>query len=59
VLHLTVNREDRVGLKPETQDALELVALATALADCMKRCGMTREQATERAGAVVNAAWSD
>lgn len=48
---------DESGLPADTVDALTIVAALNLACDCMRRLGLTKEQAVERAGPAIAAAW--
>ena len=54
---LNISVTDNTDLPPKARAAMEIVAGLKLAADAMKELGLTREQAVERAGNAIAAAW--
>ncbi|MFH5923807.1 hypothetical protein [Roseomonas xinghualingensis] len=50
---------DDTGLPTQAAAAVQLLVHLTELIRCMKALGLTREQAVERAGAMIGVAWDE
>nr|BDD44211.1 hypothetical protein 41 [Balneolaceae bacterium] len=56
-MKITFETTYQEGLDPKAALGMRFVGLTMAMVECMKEMGLSKEEAMERAPAVIEAAW--